>query len=64
VLKIGNQPAPPRFLLALDGIVIKIICLYDTFQQETFKGLKWEYAFLIAAVGNIVSYYVGAVISA
>jgi len=30
--------------------------------MEDFKGLKWRTAFISAAVGNALSYYVGIVI--
>jgi hypothetical protein len=49
-------------IVAADGILIKTVSLFDIFQQQTFKGLRWKYAFLIAAIGNIVSYYLGSVI--
>jgi hypothetical protein len=46
-------------IVAADGILIKVISCFDTFQQNTFKGLSWKYVFVIAAAGNIVSYYLG-----
>jgi hypothetical protein len=48
-------------IVGLEGTFIKLISLSEIFQLETFTQLKWKYAFIIAAVGNIVSYYVGAV---
>lgn len=50
-------------IVLLDGSLIKIITRYNTFQQETFCPLKWPYVFIIAGVGNLVSYYVGAAIA-
>jgi hypothetical protein len=51
-------------IVLADGTLIKIISLFDTFQEEAFKGLKWRYAFLVAAIGNISSYYVGTLMHA
>jgi hypothetical protein len=51
-------------IVAADGILIKVISFFDTFQQNTFKGLPWKYAFVIAAAGNAVSYYLGTVMQA
>jgi hypothetical protein len=50
-------------IVGLDGIIIKIITGMETFQDDTFHPLRWGYAFLISAFGNVVSYYVGAVMS-
>lgn len=50
-------------IVAIDGVLIKVITIYDTFRLDTFRPLKWGYAFLIAAVGNVISYYVGAAMS-
>ena len=50
-------------IVGLDGVLIKMITLCDIFRDDTFRPLRWGYAFLIAAVGNIVSYYVGVAIS-
>ena len=47
-------------VVAIDGVLIKVITFYDTFRQETFQPVRWGYAFVIAAIGNIVSYYIGA----
>lgn len=48
-------------IVAADGILIKLVSLFDVFQTQSFKGFPWKYAFIIAAMGNFVSYYVGAV---
>ena len=48
-------------IVGIEGTFIKLISLSDIFQLETFTQLKWKYAFIIAAVGNIASYYVGTV---
>jgi len=51
-------------IIGLDGTFIKLLSLSETFRMETFKLLKWRYAFIIAALGNTVSYYVGTVMGA
>ena len=48
-------------IVAVDGIMIKGISLCEMFQEISFKGLKWKYAFLIGMLGNVISYYVGTV---
>jgi hypothetical protein len=58
----GNVPASEAVIVAVEGAFIKMISLFDTFQLEDFKGLKWRSAFIIAAVGNLLSYYSGTVI--
>ena len=50
-------------VVAIDGVLIKMLTRYVTFRDATFRPLRWQYAFLIAAVGNLVSYYVGVVIT-
>lgn len=50
-------------IVGLDGLMIKVISVLETFQDDTFRPLRWGYAFLIAAVGNVVSYYVGVAMS-
>jgi len=50
-------------IVVIDGVLIKVITIYDTFRLDTFRPLRWGYAFLIAAVGNVISYYVGAAMS-
>ena len=49
-------------IVAVDGALIKLISLHDTFHLDTFIKLKWKYAFIAAGIGNLVSYSVGAVI--
>jgi hypothetical protein len=48
-------------IVAADGVLIKMVSLFDAFQQHTFRRLQWKYALLIAAVSNVVSYYLGLV---
>lgn len=59
-----NLTTAELVIVALDGVLIKILTRYDTFRDESFRPLKWPWAFVIAAVGNLVSYYVGAVAAA
>lgn len=49
-------------IVAVEGAFIKMISSFDTFQLEDFKGLKWRTAFIIAVVGNLLSYSAGTVI--
>lgn len=49
-------------IVVVEGAFIKLLSLFDTFQLEDFKGLKWITAFIIAVVGNLLSYYSGIVI--
>jgi len=46
-------------IVGLDGLLIKILTLFDVFQDDTFRPLRWRYAFLIATVSNVVSYCIG-----
>lgn len=56
--------AAEAIIVGLEGTFIKLLSLSETFRMETFSLLKWRYAFIIAAVGNTVSYYVGTVMGA
>lgn len=49
-------------IVVLDGILIKIISLNAAFQENTFKRLRWSSAFIVALIGNVVSYYAGVAI--
>lgn len=49
-------------IVVLDGILIKIISSNAAFQENTFKRLRWSFALMVAAIGNVVSYYVGVAI--
>jgi len=48
------------FIVAADGTMIKALSLHEVFQENDFKVLKWRYALLIGALGNSLSYCVGA----
>jgi len=49
------------FIVAADGIMIKVISMCEMFQEMEFEKLKWRYAFLVSMLGNSISYYVGAI---
>jgi hypothetical protein len=55
--------AAEAVIVAADGAYIKILSTFEPFQMEEFKGLKWRTAFICAAVGNAMSYFVGAAMS-
>jgi len=44
--------------------LIKLLSLFELFQQDTFYSLKWRHALLAALAGNACSYYVGTLLSA
>lgn len=46
-------------IVGFDAVLIKMITFYDTFCGDEFRPIKWRYTVVIAAVGNLVSYYVG-----
>jgi len=58
----GNVLASEAVIVAVEGAFIKMISSFDIFQLEDFKGLKWRTAFIIAVVGNLLSYSAGTVI--
>jgi len=49
-------------IVAADGVYIKILSSLEAFQIEDFKRLKWRTAFICAAAGNMLSYYIGTII--
>lgn len=59
-----NWIAAEWIAVLCDSSAIKIISLFDLFQEATFKSLKWRYVLLVSVIGNIVSYYVGAILYA
>ena len=48
-------------IVAVEGIMIKVISQCEMFWEMDFKGLKWKFTFLISMLGNVMSYYVGTV---
>jgi hypothetical protein len=58
----GNVPASEAVIVAVEGAFIKMLSRFNIFQLEDFRGLKWRTALMIAAVGNLLSYYSGTVI--
>jgi len=49
-------------IVAADGAFMKLLSTFDVFQSDTFTELKWKYAFIIAALGNAISYYLGTMV--
>lgn len=60
--RVDNFFVSEAMIVVLDGILIKIISSNAAFQENTFKRLRWPTAFMVAAIGNVVSYYVGVAI--
>ncbi|MDD5326684.1 MAG: hypothetical protein PHY02_02590 [Phycisphaerae bacterium] len=50
-------------IVVVEGVFIKMLSSFDTFRLEDFKGLRWRTAFIVAAMGNLLSYYSGDIIS-
>ncbi|MBN1788299.1 MAG: hypothetical protein JW806_07885 [Sedimentisphaerales bacterium] len=50
-------------IFVVDGIYIKMISWIDALQMPDFKRLSWRAAFISAAIGNALSYYVGHIIA-
>ncbi len=57
-----NVLASEAVIVFVEGVFIKMLSRFDTFQLDDFKRLKWITAFIIAAAGNFLSYYSGIVI--
>ena len=55
--------AAEAVIVAADGAYIKMLSLFEPFQAEDFKGLKWRTVFICSAVGNALSYFVGTIIA-
>lgn len=55
----GNVFASEIIIVFIEAVFIKLLSLFDRFQMEDFKGLKWVTAFIIAAAGNYLSYFSG-----
>jgi hypothetical protein len=58
---LANTWFAEAIIVGLDGLLIKTLTLHKAFREENFRPLKWEYAFLIALAGNLISYFIGAV---
>ncbi|MBN2020834.1 MAG: hypothetical protein JW749_11495 [Sedimentisphaerales bacterium] len=63
VLAVNNLLVAEAVIVAIDAAFIKIISMIDIFQGEGFNGLKWRTAFICAAIGNVLSYFMGNVIT-
>lgn len=51
-------------IVVLDAALIKLLTRFDALRGDTFRPVKWPWAFAIAAVGNISSWYIGSVATA
>jgi hypothetical protein len=58
---LSNAWIAETVIVGLDGLLIKTLTFHEAFREEKFRPLKWRYAFLIALVGNLVSYFIGMV---
>jgi len=58
----GNVPVSEAVIVTVEGAFIKMLSLFGIFQLEDFKRLKLRSALIIAALGNLLSYYSGIVI--
>ena len=58
----GDILASEVVIVFVEGVFIKMLSRFDSFQMDDFKGLKWITAFIIAGAGNFISYYSGIVI--
>ena len=47
-------------IVGLDGLLIRMLTRFDVFRGDDFCPIRWGYAFVVAAVGNVMSYCVGA----
>jgi hypothetical protein len=59
--QINSLLAAEAVIVAADGAYIKMLSSFEVFQADDFKGLKWRTAFICAAAGNALSYYIGTV---
>jgi len=59
---ISNIFSAETIIIIVEGIFIKVVSRFDVFQLEEFKRLRWTTAFIVAAVGNALSYSTGLVI--
>jgi len=42
-----------------ETVIIKYISTLEIDQEQFFSSLKWRYALLVSAIGNMSSYWVG-----
>ena len=63
VSSVENLLIAEAVIVAIDGAFIKIISMFDAFQSEEFKNLKWRTIFICSAIGNALSYFMGNVIT-
>lgn len=63
LLDVSNLWLAEAAVVIMDGVLIKAITFSDAVRDDTFRPLRWLFAFCISVLGNIVSYYVGSVTS-
>jgi len=59
----GNVFASEMIIVCVEAVFIKLLSLFERFQMDDFKRLGWITAFVVAAIGNYVSYYAGVMIA-
>ncbi len=50
-------------IVGLDGVFLKLISQSAGLQGDTYIPIKWRYVFILAAIGNCVSYFAGVFIT-
>ena len=48
-------------VVAIDGILIKIVASAPFFQGVSFLGVSWRRSFTLSLIGNAASYFIGAI---
>jgi hypothetical protein len=59
----NNVTIVEAVIVAAEAVFIRIVSKVESFQEDEFEGLKWRTVFLVALVGNALSYYVGTIIA-
>ncbi len=59
---ISNLLVAEIVIVGAEGSYIKFLSRFGRFQLESFAGLKWKTAFIVAAIGNAFSYYIGTTV--
>jgi hypothetical protein len=56
-------PLLELFIVALDGLAIKLLACVVPLQGDAFAGVDWLRSFVISFFGNATSYFVGCIAS-
>ena len=56
-------PLLELFIIAVDGVAIKLLASVGPLQGDAFAGVSWSRSFLVSLFGNAVSYFVGCIAS-